>query len=73
MGHPVTRASCGPNLWYKYDDDTEWKTTNRLDLLAEKEANNLKVLGRVKLGLPEPGGRSGLSGRRARDVCPATG
>ncbi len=36
------------NLWYKYDDDPEWKTTNRLDLLAEKEANNLKVLGRVK-------------------------
>lgn len=37
------------NVWYQYGGEHEWKTTNRLDLLAEKQLDALKLLGRLKL------------------------
>lgn len=37
------------NLWYQYADEYQWKTTNRLDLKAEKQIEDLRLLARLKL------------------------
>lgn len=37
------------NLWYQYADQYQWKTTNRLDMKAEKQIEALKLLARLKV------------------------
>ena len=37
------------SLWGQYGGEKDWKTTNRLGLKAEKQVNDLKLLGRLKV------------------------
>ena len=58
------------NLWYQYADQYQWKTTNRLDMKAEKQIEALKLLAPSKSGLSESRAGAGHPGRSPRGLRP---